>query len=82
MFGHKDAGGRDVFPQLDLVRLAVPRRVYTTEHMRYVAESVIQLYRERDRLKGLKIVYEAPMLRHFTARLDELSGAETVTHGR
>jgi tyrosine phenol-lyase len=82
MFGHRDASGQDVYPKLDLVRLAVPRRVYTTEHMRYVAESVIQLHSERDRLKGLKIVYEAPVLRHFTARLDELSGAETVTHGR
>jgi tyrosine phenol-lyase len=72
MFGHKDAAGRDVFPALDLVRLAVPRRVYTTEHMRYVAESVVQLYRERDRLRGLKLTYEAPTLRHFTARLEEI----------
>ncbi|HEY6194822.1 MAG TPA: tryptophanase [Candidatus Eisenbacteria bacterium] len=73
MFGHKDANGRDVFPQLDLVRLAVPRRVYTTEHMRYVADSVIQLHRERDRLRGLRLTYEAPVLRHFTARLEELT---------
>jgi tyrosine phenol-lyase len=77
MFAHKDAKtGRDVYPTLDLVRLAVPRRVYTTEHMRYVAESVIQLHRERDRLKGLRITWEAPTLRHFTARLEELSDAE------
>lgn len=73
MFGHKDANGVDVFPQLDLVRLAVPRRVYTTEHMRYVADSCIQLFRERDKLKGLRLTYEAPVLRHFTARLEELS---------
>src|SRR5580765_879497 len=75
MFGHKDAGGRDVFPQLDLVRLAVPRRVYTTEHMRYVADSVIQLYREREQLRGLRLTYEAPVLRHFTARLEEIGPA-------
>jgi tryptophanase len=75
MFGHPDARGEMVFPQLDLVRLAVPRRVYTTEHMRYVAESVIQLHRASDRLRGLRITYEAPMLRHFTARLEELSPA-------
>ncbi len=76
MFGHRDpASGEMVWPTLELVRLAVPRRVYTTEHMRYVAESVIQLYRQRDRLKGLRITHEAPVLRHFTARLEELEGA-------
>ncbi len=75
MFGHKDASGHDVFPRLDLVRLAVPRRVYTTEHVRYVAESVIELYRRRDTLKGLRIVYQAPVLRHFTARLEEVEPA-------
>ena len=79
MFGHKDASGRDVFPQLDLVRLAVPRRVYTTEHMRYVADSVIQLYRDRDRLRGLRLVYEAPLLRHFTARLEEVADAPVAS---
>jgi len=84
MFGHKDAAGRDVFPQLDLVRLAIPRRVYTTEHMRYVADSVIQLHRERERFRGLRLTYEAPVLRHFTARLEEIAdlpvaSAETRT---
>lgn len=73
MFGHKDpATGEDVFPKLDLVRLAVPRRVYTFEQMRYVAQSVVEIYRQRDRLRGLKLVYEAPVLRHFTARLAEV----------
>src|SRR4029077_3481071 len=80
MFGHRDpATGEDVYPQLELVRLAVPRRVYTTEHMRFVAESMIQLYRERDRLRGLRIVREAPVLRHFTARLEELSPVEAAS---
>ena len=80
MFGHRDpATGEMVFPKLDLVRLAIPRRVYTTEHMRYVAESVIQLYRESERLRGLRITYEAPMLRHFTARLEELSHHEVTS---
>jgi len=76
MFGHRDAAGEMVYPKLELVRLAVPRRVYTTEHMRYVAESMIQLYREADRMRGLRLTYEAPVLRHFTARLEEAS--ETV----
>ena len=76
MFGHRDpASGEMVFPKLELVRLAVPRRVYTTEHMRYVADSVIQLHRQRERLRGLRITYEAPVLRHFTARIEELEGA-------
>ena len=56
MFGHRDAApARWCIPQLELVRLAVPRRVYTTEHMRYVADSVIELHREREQLRGLRI---------------------------
>ena len=73
MFGHKDpTTGEDVFPRLDLVRLAVPRRVYTFEQMRYVAQSVIGIYQNRERYAGLRLTYEAPVLRHFTARLAEM----------
>jgi tryptophanase len=80
MFGHRDpASGEMVYPKLELVRLAIPRRVYTTEHMRYVAESVIQLHRGRDRLRGLRITWEAPVLRHFTARLEEIAPAEAAS---
>jgi tyrosine phenol-lyase len=76
MFGHRDPHSSEmVYPRLELVRLAIPRRVYTMEHIRYVAESVIALHRDRDRLRGLRITYEAPTLRHFTARLEELSDA-------
>jgi tyrosine phenol-lyase len=72
MFGHRDPRtGAAVLPRLDLVRLAVPRRVYTAEHMRYVAESVIEIRQNPQMLRGLRIVYEAPVLRHFTARLAE-----------
>lgn len=72
MFAQPDEKtGEMKYPQLELVRLAIPRRVYTTEHMRYVAESVIELHRQREHLKGLRITYEAPVLRHFTARLEE-----------
>jgi tryptophanase len=82
MFGHRDPkSGRDVFPALDLVRLAVPRRVYTTEHMRYVADSVGDLYRRRAELRGLRLTYEAPTLRHFTARLEEVEPAGVGTRG-
>jgi tryptophanase len=83
MFGHVDPKtGEHVYPKLDLVRLAVPRRVYTSEQMRYVADSVIEIYRERSRLKGLKIVHEAPVLRHFTARLEELGAVAASAAGR
>ena len=74
MFGHKDPKtGLDVFPKLDLVRLAIPRRVYTFEQMRYVAQSVIEIHHRRETMRGLRLVYEAPVLRHFTARLAELT---------
>jgi tryptophanase len=76
MFGHRDPRtGEAVYPKLDLVRLAVPRRVYTNEHLRYVAEAVIALYRDRERLRGLRLTWEAPTLRHFTARLEEVGAA-------
>ncbi|MDZ7337892.1 MAG: tryptophanase [candidate division KSB1 bacterium] len=74
MFAEKDPVTGEVrHPPLELVRLAVPRRVYTTMHMNYVAEALIRLYGMRESIKGLRLVYEAPLLRHFTARLEEVS---------
>ncbi|MBC7186831.1 MAG: tryptophanase [Calditrichaeota bacterium] len=74
MFAEKDpATGEVRYPALELVRLAIPRRVYTTTHMNYVADAVIRLYQMRDTIKGLRLVYEAPLLRHFTARLEEVA---------
>ena len=61
------------YPQLEMVRLAIPRRVYTIKHMDYVAETIIKIFNERNKIKGLEIVYEAPSLRHFTAKLKELN---------
>jgi tyrosine phenol-lyase len=76
MFAQKDEKtGEMVYPKLELVRLAVPRRVYTTEHMRYVADSVIELYNNREKLRGLRLTYEAPVLRHFTARLEAIAAS-------
>ncbi|MBS1272200.1 MAG: Tyrosine phenol-lyase [Candidatus Marinimicrobia bacterium] len=70
MFAHEDPEtGETVYPDLELVRLAIPRRVYTNMQMQYVAESIIEIYKRREELRGLKIVKEAPVLRHFTARL-------------
>lgn len=57
---------------MDLVRLAIPRRVYTQSHMDYVIEVILHVWKCRDQLRGLRLVYEAPFLRHFTARLAPL----------
>lgn len=68
MFGKKDSAGNLIPAALELVRLAIPRRVYTQSHIDYVAEVIIETWQKKKSLKGLKIIYEAPMLRHFTAR--------------
>lgn len=74
MFGKTDEKtGRQVPPPMELVRLAIPRRVYTQSHVDYVAEVVIDVWSRRGELLGLRLVYEAPFLRHFTARF-ELKG--------
>jgi len=73
MFGKKTGKGKaEEYPDLELVRLAVPRRVYTASHLRYVAESLIDLHKNRDKVRGLRIVRESPFLRHFTVRLEEI----------
>jgi tyrosine phenol-lyase len=72
MFGKYDENGNTISPPMELVRLAIPRRVYTQSHIDYVAEVVIEVFKNRDKLKGYKIVEEAPMLRHFTARFEKL----------
>ncbi len=73
MFGKYDKQTGKLIPaMMELVRLAIPRRVYTQSHIDYVAEVVTEVYKMRNKLKGYKIVYEAPMLRHFTARFQPL----------
>ncbi len=68
MFGKNDENGNHIAPPMELVRFAIPRRVYTQSHIDYVAEVVIEVFQNRDKLKGLEFTYEAPMLRHFTAK--------------
>jgi tyrosine phenol-lyase len=55
--------------QNDLVRLAIPRRVYTQSHVDYVVEVILEVWARRHRISGLRLVSQAPFLRHFTARL-------------
>ena len=57
---------------MELVRLAMPRRVYTQSHMDYVVECLAELHAKRAALRGLRIVWEPPVLRHFTARFEPL----------
>lgn len=69
MFGKYDDDHQLVPAKLELVRLAIPRRVYTQSHIDYVAEVIIEVSLERESIMGLAIIEEAPMLRHFTAKL-------------
>jgi len=73
MFGKKDKKTGAFIPaSMELVRLAVPRRVYTQSHVDYVVEVIIEIFKKRDALRGYKITYEAPMLRHFTALFEPI----------
>jgi len=58
---------------MDLVRLAIPRRVYTQSHVEYVVEVILDVWRRRDKIPGYELVHHAPFLRHFTARLKPLA---------
>ena len=70
MFGKYDKDRKLIPANLELVRLALPRRVYTQSHVDYVAEVIIEVFEKRNSLKGMKITYEAPILRHFTAKFE------------
>lgn len=72
MFGKYDENHHMIPAALELVRLAIPRRVYTQSHIDYVAEVIIQVFNKRDTMKGLKIVEETPFLRHFTAKMEPM----------
>jgi tyrosine phenol-lyase len=59
--------------QMDLVRLAIPRRVYTQSHIDYVVEVILEVWKTRDKIQGMRLTYEAPFLRHFTAHMEPVS---------
>ncbi len=68
----RDAEGREVYADLELARLAVPRRVYTLSHIEYTVDRLTWLYQHRDLVGGLRFVQEPPVLRFFFGRLEPL----------
>lgn len=64
---HPETGDHD-YPELELLRLTIPRRVYTNNHMDIVAQGCINVMKKASEVKGLKFIYEPPILRHFTAK--------------
>jgi tryptophanase len=59
--------------QMDLVRLAIPRRVYTQSHIDYVVEVILEVWANRRNIRGMRVTWQAPFLRHFTAHLEPVS---------
>ncbi len=65
--------GKMILPKLDLLRLTIPRRAYTNNHMDYVADAVIKIFQRREEIEGLKRVYAPPLLGHFLAKFERVS---------
>jgi tryptophanase len=73
MFAHPDPdSGKMVYPKLELVRLAIPRRVYTQSHMDFVADTLARIAKRAGSLRGYKIIYAPEFLRHFTAKFQPI----------
>ena len=70
--GRDHVTGENKHPELELVRLTIPRRVYTSSHMEVVARSIINLYQQRKEIGGLRMVYEPSQLRFFSARFEPI----------
>ena len=68
-FSEKDANGEPIYPRLELFRLAVPRRVYSYRHMDVVADGIGRVLERKEKIRGLKIIYEPALLRHFLAQM-------------
>ena len=68
----RDKDGNEVFADLELTRIALPRRVYTMSHIEYAVDRIDWLYKHRDLVKGLKFVFEPPMLRFFIGGLEPI----------
>ena len=73
MFGRRNPEtGEEMPAAMELVRLAIPRRVYTQSHIDYVVEAILEVYERRSLLRGYRLVRQAPFLRHFSARFEPL----------
>jgi tyrosine phenol-lyase len=70
--GRDPKTGKNYRPQLELVRLTIPRRVYSNDHMKAVADGIARLYERRHEIKGLRFVYEPPALRFFQGRFEPI----------
>jgi tryptophanase len=70
MFGKPDKHGIEQAGPMDLLRLAIPRRVYTQSHIDYCVEVILEVWRRRESIRGLRLTHQAPYLRHFSARLE------------
>lgn len=68
----RKANGENYYPKLELVRFTIPRRVYTQAHMDVISESVFRVYKKREKINGLKMIYEPKYLRFFQARFEKL----------
>jgi tryptophanase len=68
----RDKDGREVFADLELTRIALPRRVYTVSHIEYAVDRINWLFKHRNLVKGLKFVFEPPVLRFFDGRLEAI----------
>ncbi|MBL0178400.1 MAG: tryptophanase [Gemmatimonadetes bacterium] len=80
--GRDPVTGENRYPQLELVRLTIPRRVYTQAHMDVVTESVIALYEDRERVHGLEFCYEPEYLRFFQARFEPVGAPKVLDASR
>lgn len=78
--GRDKQTGKHLFPALELVRLTIPRRVYTQAHMDVTAESVVSLYEDRQSIVGLRFTHEPKYLRFFQARFEPVRGERVLTN--
>ncbi len=79
MFAHPDPRtGIIVYPRLEMVRLAIPRRVYTQSHLDYVANTFNSIFARRTSVCGFRFTYAPELLRHFTARFEPINGKTSV----
>jgi tryptophanase len=73
MFAHPDPETDEmVYPEMELVRLAIPRRVYTQSHLDYVAEALQRIAMRKEEVSGYRFTYAPELLRHFTARFESI----------